>query len=331
MAAGPKENTLITSALCMTDKFLLSRADPPLLELYSFLQQERLIDSYKIPGPATSLTWGAKTGSILVAVGEAALLLEVDSSLKLVQKNQINIPQSHSLAVLSYSNSLIGTAGENGVLQVWKQQGNTYSKVLSESLHTAPVTGLDFSPDEDLVATSSLDRSCKVFSLKESKLIKNLVFSQHEDSPDLAFQGVKFSRSGDILYTVACDTYTFVTQWDVLSEMRPISSHLIHASPTTCFSISQDGFFLGIGTEDGWVKTLNTRTMELERDSEDLSSAVKSISFTQESRHIIAVADNQFECIFHGRSEGLFSKASKIWVVCLFLLWLYLYLKNSSP
>jgi len=120
-----------------------------------------------------------------------------------------------------------------------------------------------------------------------------------------------------------------VTLWDVVENFKPITTHKVHASPISSFTLSLDGMYLGIGTVDGWVKILNTRTMEFEQDTEDMSAEVSALDFTWGSRNIITGGkDGTLHSLINSRGVGFFAKASKIWVISIFLLWIYLYLTS---
>ena len=194
--------------------------------------------------------------------------------------------------------------------------------------HNGTITSIDVSSDEDLIASASLDNTCGIFSLKYNRFIRRLQFAEHEESKNLPFYGCRFSKSGDILFTTSSDKYSYLTQWDMESFL-PIATYRMHASPIRLFTMSLDGFFLGLGSEDGWVKIVNTRTMDFERDSKDYSNNVSAMSFTYESRHAVTCSEAEIKNVFNTRGEGVFSKASKIWVICIFLLWAYLYLRSN--
>lgn len=181
--------------------------------------------------------------------------------------------------------------------------------------------------DGNLVASASSDCTCLIFSIKDNKIFKTLQFAEHEDSQNLRFIGCKFSKSGDVLFTASCDQYSYLTQWD-METFLPITTYRIHAAPVKVFNISLDGFYLGIGTNDGWVKIINTRTMDFEKDSEDFARQVSALSFTYESRHLVVCSGSEMKNIFNTRKEGAFSKVAKILMITLLLVWIYLSLKS---
>lgn len=193
--------------------------------------------------------------------------------------------------------------------------------------HKGMITGVDISLDDELMVSASLDNTCVLHKVKEQKKLRTLEFAERDYSRNLPFMGCKFSKNGSVLFTVSCDEYSYLTQWDT-HELMPICTYHLHVAPIKSFTMSLDGFFLGIGTVDGWVKILNTRTMDFERKTEEFTEAISSFTFTYDSRHVVVCSGSQFRNIFNTRGEGFFSKASKIWVISIFLLWFYLCLSS---
>lgn len=198
----------------------------------------------------------------------------------------------------------------------------TFEEILSYK-HEGTITDLDMSSEGELLASSSLDCTCQIYSLKDMKKVKSLEFAEHDDSVNLPILGCKFSKSADSLFTISSDVYSYITQWDA-RELRPLATFRIHPAPVKFMSISLDGFFMGIGTSDGWAKILNLRTMDFERNMKDFESSTVAISFTYDSRCVVACSADEIKNVFNTRSEGFFSKASKIWVIFIFCLWIYL-------
>lgn len=177
------------------------------------------------------------------------------------------------------------------------------------------------------MVSSSLDNTCVLHKVKDQKKVRTLEFAEHDHTRNLPFMGCRFSKNGSVLFTVSCDEYSYLTQWDT-QDLSAICTYRLHAAPVKSFTISLDGFFLGIGTVDGWTKIINTRTMDFERKTEEFSAPVSAFSFTYDSRHVVVCSGKQFRNIFNTRGEGFFSKASKIWVISIFLLWFYLCLSS---
>lgn len=180
------------------------------------------------------------------------------------------------------------------------------------------------------MASSSQDLTCAIFETQTGSRIKTLCFAEQSTSVDLPIVVNCFNTCGDLFYTIAVnDQNTYVAQWDIQQDWLPISSHRIHSAPATCAKLSRDGLSLGIGTEDGFVKILNTRTMELEQDKSSFSSQVNCVAFSVDGR-LLAAGSDSLEVVLNQHSEGVFSKMSKVWVLGVFLLWLYLYLTGTN-
>jgi len=91
--------------------------------------------------------------------------------------------------------------------------------------------------------------------------------------------------------------------------------------------MSIDGFNLGIGTSDGWLKIMNTRTMELEQDLEQFyATRIKAVCFSADGRLLCGGTEKGgLAVVLNQHSEGFFSKASKVWVLFVFFLYFYLF------
>jgi WD40 repeat protein len=225
------------------------------------------------------------------------------------------------MGVFSYQNDFIIIGSTSG--EVHHVNLETGSKVFSY-FHKGKVTGVDINYEDDLIVSASFDGTCLLHKASERKKLRTLEFAEHGQSKNLPFFGCRFSKRGDVLFTVSSDEYSFLTQWD-MKELAPIVTFRIHHAPISTFNMSLDGFFLGIGTQDGWVRILNTRTMDFERKSKEFELPVSAFSFTYDSRHVVVASGYEFKNMFNTRGEGFFSKASKIWVISIFLLWFYLY------
>lgn len=226
-----------------------------------------------------------------------------------------------ALGVFSYLNDFVLLGNSLGEVNYVNLE--TGLNVFSYS-HKAAVTGVDINYEDDLLVSASLDSTCVLYKASEKKKLKNLEFAEHSYSKNLPFMGCRFSKRGDVLFTVSCDEYSYLTQWDT-RELAPICTYRLHAAPVQSFTLSLDGFFIGIGTVDGWVKIINTRTMDFERKTEEFVKGVDAFSFTYDSRHVVVASGKEFRNMFNTRGEGFFSKASKVWVISIFLLWFYLY------
>ncbi|CAG9317399.1 SED4 [Blepharisma stoltei] len=331
--ASPKRNqttTSVLSALCYKDKLLLSY--PEALALHSLRELDLpLLSTLNSPSPYISLEQGTKKDIIIATSIDSVVVYKIDEVNNINEICRWRPGISLTTSAISYTNEIVATGRADGIIQFWGFNEGSISKLWECAAHEASVNCIDFSSENNLLASSSRDCSCKIYNFQNQQLVKTLYFAEHDDTKNLPILSVKFSRSGDFLYTVAADQNSYITLWDVLENYKPIVTHRLHASPITAFTLSLDGFYLGIGTEDGFVKIMNTRTMEFEQDKEDMSAKVTALNFTWGSRNLIAAgSDGTLHSIANARGEGFFSKMSKVWVLTVFLLWIYLYLTNSS-
>ena len=60
----------------------------------------------------------------------------------------------------------------------------------------------------------------------------------------------------------------FVTKWnceDLLESMESIKVHSGRNAGGSCFELSSDGFYLVVGTGDGYTASINTRYLQIDR------------------------------------------------------------------
>jgi hypothetical protein len=67
--------------------------------------------------------------------------------------------------------------------------------------------------------------------------------------------------NGKFIYTLATKARgkSYVTKWQVDKNFAPEKTLCVSNTPATCMDISIEGFYLGIGTSDGEIRSLNTR------------------------------------------------------------------------
>ncbi|OMJ85434.1 hypothetical protein SteCoe_13277 [Stentor coeruleus] len=303
----------ISTALCYKNKLLLSFQGEPQLHLFQLSSQPYPhLSSFELKSHAICLDWGVKKDQILVGSEKGIYVLKInENQITLINKTIIQAIKG----VFSYLNESIMTGDTEGNIKVLNSE--TFEELLSYK-HQGTITDLDMSSEGELLASSSLDGTCRIYSTKSMNKVKTLKFAEHNDSVNLPILGCKFSKSADSLFTISSDKYSYITQWDV-KELKPLATFRIHPAPVKFMIISLDGFFMGIGTSDEWAKILNLRTMDFERNMKDFESSTTAISFTYDSRCVVAGSADGIKNVSNTRSEGFFSKASKIWVFLYFV------------
>lgn len=277
----------------------------------------------------TSILWAMKTDRILCSMRNCISVLSLEKgSVQEVCMWEAAAEDITAIA-LSYNEELVAVGDESGLVSVWSIHNK--EKIQAFQRHIKPVESLDFSPETDCLCSASKDTKCYIWNIATGELVRTLCFAEHDYTEDLPLTGAMFSKSGDVIYTLASSDFSYVTQWDILDNYKPISSHRIHSSPVHKMCMGVEGFYLGLASEDGWAKIMNTRTMELEQDTEEFTEKVSALSFTTDGKLLVAGSKREgFVTILNQHSEGFFSKASKIWVLSIFLLWIYLLMRTDN-
>jgi WD40 repeat protein len=146
----------------------------------------------------TSLAFHPAGNLLAIAGGEPAMRGEVQLLEWPVQKIRQRIAFAGDLvsaAVFNRDGRLLGIAGADHKARVWKTESDTSSfrEAFTLTGHAGPVLAIAFSPSGETVTTASADRSIKVWSTGDGKLLRTL--SHHLDAVNaLAFRPL---RGGD--------------------------------------------------------------------------------------------------------------------------------------
>lgn len=151
---------------------------------------------------------------------------------------------------------------------------------------------VDVTFDHEIVASiaSGDEKRCLIHNFKTGALINELTFSERNDDDNMAFKGCIFSHDRKYLYTLVSDKgkKSYVTQWDAKNgEFVNLRTVLISDSECINFCMSIEGFYLAIGSSDGYIKSLNTRYMEIDRNDKQHSGNMACIDFTSDTRFIL--------------------------------------------
>ena len=62
--------------------------------------------------------------------------------------------------------------------------------------HESTILSIDFSPLNDFLVSTSMDKSARIWNMKEHeyKAIKKLLFSERAGTPDMLFRAAFFSK-----------------------------------------------------------------------------------------------------------------------------------------
>ncbi|KAL9023664.1 MAG: hypothetical protein Q9196_007056 [Gyalolechia fulgens] len=205
------------------------------VECACFVQGDRLIATYFSPKPhekpsAQLEIWDAQTGerqtNLLPITGDSEKIIKLSAdglTVVLVSDNVLKfwdiakrdfrfvLQKGHSLIVcaeLSGDNNFLAVGYEGGTIQLYDTKAGDRRNKLEG--HSDRITGLEFSPDSKIIATSSLNAVLRLWNVQNGSLLHTVegLYTYHWDSSIIAF-----SSDGKLL-AVALESYA-IQVWDV--------------------------------------------------------------------------------------------------------------------
>jgi cytochrome c len=126
------------------------------------------------------------------------------------------------------------TGGEDGKVAVWKN-GNSVPERTFEG-HTAPIVALAVSPDGNIIASASWDRTIRLWPLNGGE-------PRTLNGHDQNVNGVAFSRDGKFLVSVAYDATVRI--WPLAGNGAPVVVTV--PTPLNTVAVASDGEILAAG------------------------------------------------------------------------------------
>ncbi|KAK3123715.1 hypothetical protein QOZ80_8AG0634950 [Eleusine coracana subsp. coracana] len=212
------------------------------------------------------------------------------------------------LALYDY---LLVSGSEDGSIRVWdlitmldeqsRLEVNT-SYLYSFSQHALPVTDIACFLG-GIVVSSSEDRTCKIWSLSEGRILRSVSFPAIIDS-------VALDPRSHIFYAGGRDGKIYVTAMgvDVSSHSSDDSSILgaldDHSKAVTSLAASSDGLLLVSGSEDGNVRVWDTRSQQVTRKFKHSQGPVTNVLIVTPKRiNLPPLQSLRKVCSAHGEAE----------------------------
>uniref|UniRef100_A0A0E0LJK7 Uncharacterized protein n=1 Tax=Oryza punctata TaxID=4537 RepID=A0A0E0LJK7_ORYPU len=207
---------------------------------------------------------------------------------------------------------LLISGSEDGSIKVWDlltildEQSRLEAKTLhiySFSQHALPVT--DVACFHGAIAVSSSeDRTCKIWSLSEGRMLRSISFPAITDS-------VALDPRSHIFYAGGRDGKIYVTSMgvDVTSPTSDDSSIIgaldDHSKAVTSLALSTDGHVLISGSEDGNVRVWDTRTQQVIRKFKHSQGPVTNVLLVTPKRvNLPPLQSLRKVCSANGGSES---------------------------
>ena len=195
--------------------------------------------------------------------------------------------------------------------------------------HQSPITHLDVTFDHELVTSTAAgdEKRCLIHDFQSGKLLNELTFSEKTGHENLTFRGSIFSLNRKYLYTLASDIgkNSYVTRWDAKSENFK-NLNTVKVSDNFCpnFSMSTEGFYIAIGSETGYIKSLNTRYMEIDRNDQHHPGKMACVEFSTDTRFVLTCDKEGTYCFIPNmRAPGYMRFVLQYLMVIMFTYYIY--------
>ncbi|KAL3505161.1 hypothetical protein ACH5RR_035002 [Cinchona calisaya] len=128
-----------------------------------------------------------------------------------------------------------------GIFDYQRREESKYLYEYSFSEHTLKVIDVatGYGGCNAIIVSTSEDQTCKIWSLSQGKLLRNIVF------PSII------------------DAVVLVLSEHVFYGLHIIGSLSEHSKAITCLGLSMDGYLSASGSEDGMVRVWDTKTCNI--------------------------------------------------------------------
>lgn len=237
-----------------------------------------------------------------------------------------------------YANKHVMVGYDNGQVKCFKLEMDG-SKVKGFKEHqtfkgiSSPIVAVSTSSDLDILAICGKEeKACKIYDFQTGAHVRNLTFSEGPDAPNLIFRGCIFSHDRRHLFTMMCDegTKTWASKWEAKDgEFDDHTTIQLHTGPCSILKISND-FYLAAGSDDGWIKSVNNRYFEVDRDDQQTESTITDIAFTDDNRFMMMLcADNSYKFVPNIRAPGMVRTIFQFLMLGFMLAYAYYKIKES--
>ncbi|XP_073022121.1 protein ROOT INITIATION DEFECTIVE 3-like isoform X2 [Primulina eburnea] len=195
--------------------------------------------------------------------------------------------------VFNDDQSLLISGAEDGCVRVWslflifddvrrEEARSLYEYSFHE--HSLKVTDIKTGHGgcNAIIVSASEDRTCKVWSLYEGKLLTDIVFPSIIDTIVLGPRETVFyagGRDGKIYIAGLNSPGTPNNSLVSLTE---------HSKAVTCLAFSADGLLLVSGSEDGLIRVWDTRTQNIVRVFRHTKGVVNNVLITRQSQSVFS-------------------------------------------
>ncbi|WVZ62213.1 hypothetical protein U9M48_011983 [Paspalum notatum var. saurae] len=177
--------------------------------------------------------------------------------------------------------------GENGHLRIFHWP--SMNVLLDEPKAHKSFRDMDISLDSEYLVSTSTDGSARIWKIDEGAPLVNLTRSSDEK-----IECCRFSRDGMkpfLFCTVAKGSKVVTVVWNI-SDWKRIGYKRLLGKPISTLSVSMDGKYLALGSNDGDFCAVDVKKMEVSHWSKKvhLGSPITSIEFCPTARIVISTS-----------------------------------------
>ena len=133
----------------------------------------------------------------------------------------------------------------------------------------------------------------------------------------MLFRHAFFSKQGSNIYTIQSsdkESASYLTLWNFHTQNQQIESKTsvkIHNAMISQANMSPDGLFIGVGSADGKIKIINTRTLQEDCQSAPHNMPVTGLSFAYYGKLLLSGSvDHTYSFLPNEPKSGMFRVAS---------------------